>query len=106
MSEKLKHTFTEKMEIAPSKNFDLEFNRKLSGQNSHKSIMKWWSWAGGGALTLVVFLFFFQQNHDLAYPNQQYIYSIIEMDEASDQLVTDDYQFEEIDLTSPESDEI
>ncbi len=107
MSRELKKTFTEKMEISPSKHFDSDFSKKLLNEKSHKSsVVKWWSWAAGSALTLVVFLFVFQQNYDLAYPHQQYVHSVIEMDEASDDFVSDDSFEETIDLTSPESDEI
>lgn len=103
----LKNSFNEKMAISPSKHFEADFIKKLENEKSNKKFaVKWWGWGSAGALTLVVFLFFFQQSHDLSYPHQQYMMSVIEMDEDADEIAADDNVAETIDLTGLESDEI
>ncbi len=103
----LKKSFNEKMHVAPTKHFDMDFKRKLNQSNSDKKFtIKWFSWAGGAAVTLFVFLFVLKQQTSLSYPHQHYVDTIIQVESYEDESLEDESIDETIDLTSSRLDEI
>ena len=103
----LKKSFNEKMQVAPTKHFDMDFKRKLNQSYSEKKFtIKWFSWAGGATVTLFVFLFVLQQKTSLSYPHQHFVDTLIQVESLEDESLDDNFVDETIDLTSAQLDEI
>ena len=103
----LKKNFNKKMEVSPSLNFDVTFAKKLQNQQvSKKTWLKKWVLASGSVFAVFfVFLFSVQLYNEKAYPHHQYINTLLELEEYSDELATEEINGM-IDLTTMDSDEI
>lgn len=103
----LKKNFNNKMEISPSLNFDVTFAKKLQNQQPNKKtwLRKWVMVSGSVFAVFFVFLFSVQIYNKRAYPHHQYLNTLMELEEYSDELATEEINGT-IDLTTVDSDEI
>lgn len=110
MGKNLKETFVKKMDIKSSKDFDSQFFKKLEAQKSKPSFFAhYFTWAISGLATLSIIFIAINNYHmtsKTSLNHQEYIESVIEMQNTIDENVYSDMPEESLDLTTSQADEI